>query len=75
MIVERLFYNVRCDCCGDILDKEFWHEDKDTLGVSSEGRWIKVGERHYCQNCYTRDDEDNLVVTRKFSEDEYEHFY
>lgn len=38
----------------------------DTLkkeGIMDECDWIPIGNYHYCQNRWTRDDDDNIVTT------------
>ena len=75
MIVKKEFRNVECDCCGQMLDEETWYEDEEAFGVIlDECNWKTLGGKHYCDNCWTRDDDDNIVTKdgRKFDDDTQE---
>lgn len=72
MIVNREFHNVECDHCGQLLDEETWWDDKDALsGILDECGWKELGGKHYCDNCWERDDDDNIVTKdgRKYDDD------
>lgn len=68
MIYEEIMYGVKCDRCYEI------YENGDGCTVSSdkhdmeeeacENDWQEVDGRHYCPDCYTRDenDEDKIIV-------------
>ena len=71
MIEKKEFYNVRCDCCGQLLDEETWW-DNDILDVMlKEANWRKLGDKHCCDSCWEYDDDDNIVTKdgRKYTED------
>ena len=72
MLVKREFHNIECDCCGQILDEETWWDDKDALsGILDDCGWKALGGKHYCDSCWTRDDDDNIATKdgRKFDDD------
>lgn len=72
MIVTREFHNVECDHCGQLLDEETWWDDKNDLsGILDECGWKELGNKHYCDNCWERDDDDNIVTKdgRKYDDD------
>ena len=75
MIVERVFNNVQCDHCGALLDEETWWDAKEAFpAILDECGWIWCeGDRHYCGECWHRDDDDNIVTDdgRKWSD--YDH--
>lgn len=68
MIYEEIMYGVKCDRCHEI------YENSDGCTVSSdkydmeeeacENDWQEIDGRHYCPDCYTRDenDEDKIIV-------------
>lgn len=68
MIYEEIMYGVKCDRCYEI------YENGDGCTVSSdkhdmeeeacENDWQEIDGRHYCPDCYTRDenDEDKIIV-------------
>jgi len=76
MLVKREFHNIECDCCGQLLDEETWWDDQDALTTTilPECGWIECeGGRHYCDECWTRDDDDNIVTKDGRKWDDYDH--
>ena len=73
MIVGRQFYNIQCDHCGKLLDEETWWGEKDLVEglILDESGWIECDGRHYCDGCWSRDDDDNIVTKdgRKWDDD------
>ena len=74
MIVDRQFHNIKCDHCGALIDEETWWDDKQALTstILNECNWIECeGGRHYCDECWSRDDDDNIVTKdgRKWDDD------
>ena len=64
MIVDRQFHNIKCDACGRLIDDETWWDDKDALTtqILDECNWIECEGRHYCDECWEHDDDDNIVT-------------
>jgi hypothetical protein len=65
MIINRTFYNIKCDHCGALIDEETWWDEKNvfTTDILNDCNWIKCeGDRHYCDNCWEYDDDDNIVT-------------
>ena len=64
MIVDRQFHNIKCDACGRLIDDETWWDDKDALTtqILNECNWIECEGRHYCDECWEYDDDDNIVT-------------
>lgn len=64
MIVDRQFYNIKCDACGRLFDDETWRDDKDALTtqILDKCLWIECEGRHYCMDCYHIDDNDRIVI-------------
>lgn len=76
MIINRTFHNVECDHCGALLDEETWWDDKEALttNILPDCGWIECeGSRHYCEECWTRDDDDNIVTKDGRKWDDYDH--
>ena len=65
MIRKQEFYNIECDHCGAMLGEEICENLLDECG------WQKLGDRHYCDECWEYDDDDNIVTKdgRKWTED------
>ena len=71
-LVKREFHNIECDCCGQLLDEETWWDDQEVLpAILAECGWKQLGGSHYCEKCWYRDDDDNIVTKngRKFDDD------
>ena len=72
MIIDRLFHNIKRDACGRLIDDETWWDDKEALTgtVLDECGWIECEGRHYCDQCWEYDDDDNIVTKdgRKWSD-------
>ena len=76
MLVKRELHNIECDCCGQLLDEETWWDDQDALTTTTlpECGWIECeGGRHYCDECWTHDDDDNIVTKDGRKWDDYDH--
>lgn len=63
MIKKRYFYNVACDCCGELLDPEMWMNDEEVVEMQLPfNNWKTFAGNHYCPNCWTIDDDDSIVT-------------
>ena len=64
MIIEKTFYSVQCDCCGEIAGWRYWPDTEDEVKTraTAEG-FTFLGGQHYCPACW-RMDEFNRIVTR-----------
>ena len=76
MIIDRTFHNIQCDHCGALIDEETWWDDMEVLTstILDGCGWIECeGGRHYCDECWTRDDDDNIVTKdgRKWDDDKH----
>lgn len=72
MIRKKEFYNIECDHCGAMLDEETWLDDRESAeSLIDECNWKKLGDRHYCEDCWERDDDDNIVTKdgRRWTDD------
>jgi hypothetical protein len=69
MIKEVKMYTVICNNCGSDVceDAEYscWNEISFAENIAMEDDWIKEGDKHYCPDCFTYDDDDNLVIKEK----------
>ena len=75
MIVDRQFHNIKCDACGRLIDDEMWWDDKDALTtqILNECNWIECEGRHYCDECWEHDDDDNIVTKDGRKWTDYDH--
>ena len=72
MIRKQEFFNIECDHCGAMLDEETWWDGEEICeNLLDECGWQKLGDRHYCEHCWTRDDDDNIETAdgRKWTDD------
>lgn len=66
MVKEVKMYTVICDCCGADVneDEEFscWSDAGSAKDVAMDSDWLTEGDKQYCPDCYSYDDDDNLVI-------------
>ena len=64
MILKKEFYNIKCDCCGQILDDEnYWDEMEGIESMLETCCWKTMEDgKHYCPDCIHYDDNDMLVT-------------
>ena len=62
-------YIIVCDCCGEHFhdgnDHCCYIDDTDGSIIESEAEsseWLTIGDKHYCPNCYSINDDDNYVT-------------
>ena len=64
MIIEKTFYSVRCDCCGEIAGWRYWPDTEDEVKKrANEAGFAFLGGKHYCPGCW-HVDEFNRIVTK-----------
>jgi len=68
MIQTMEMFTIKCDNCGKLFEDEHmgycaWGAESDAWEIASESGWITEDfDTHYCPNCYSYDDNDNLVL-------------
>ena len=66
MLKEVKMYTVVCDNCGKDVNKDAeysaWNDKNYAGEVAMESDWIKENDKHYCPDCFTYDDDDNLLI-------------
>jgi hypothetical protein len=66
MIKEVVMFTVICDNCGrdSNAGQEFscWGEREHAEDLALDSFFIKEGENHYCPDCFSYDEEDNLIL-------------
>jgi hypothetical protein len=66
MIKEVKMYTVTCDICGKeaFAEGEYscWNEPVFAEEMAEEDGWYCKDNVHYCPDCYTIDDDDNLII-------------
>ena len=67
MIITGTLYNIKCDCCGRVINDE-WLPDVKAAELELEETGVKLGGRHYCFDCYDYNDNMDIVTKdgRKF---------
>ena len=67
-----------CDGCGDTFETGegyvCYADDPDgslLWSDASASDWLQIGDRHYCPDCWERDDDDNILTKdgHKFNDD------
>lgn len=66
MITEKIYYGVKCDACGKELEDGdgclHYNEEDYMESIALDSEWIKVRDKHYCENCYKYGDNDELIL-------------
>ena len=74
MKISEIVYNVKCDACGYILDDENLYPDEELPTIMEEDGWKHLGDKDYCMDCWTWDDDNNIITKdgKKFDGETYE---
>ena len=66
MLKEVKMYTVVCDNCGKDVNKDAEYsalnDKRHAEEVAMESDWIKENDKNYCPDCFTYDDDDNLLI-------------
>jgi len=66
MVKEVKMYTIICDNCGKDVNEGGEYScfnDKEYVNdIAMESDWIKEDDKHYCTDCFTYDDDDNIVI-------------
>jgi len=66
MLQKVEMYTVVCDNCQKDIGTEdeysCWNDDSYAETNAMESDWQKEEKKHYCPECYSYDDNDNLVL-------------
>jgi hypothetical protein len=66
MIVEVTMYSVVCDICKKdaLKDQEIcaWNDKSMASEIAGNMDWFRDGDKHYCTDCHSFDDDDNLIL-------------
>lgn len=70
MIVDAIFYGIKCDRCGSIHEGgegyTYMMDKSSILEDALENEWVENNGKHYCPNCYIpSEDEDSEEITIK----------
>jgi hypothetical protein len=70
MVKEVKMYTIVCDNCGADVNGDSgyscWDSVRAIEDIRKEASWEKVGDKHYCNDCFEYDDDDNLVILEPF---------
>ena len=67
MAIKKVeMFTVVCDNCGADVNEgqeySCYSDEGYAKEVAMEANWIKENDKHYCEDCWEYDDEDNLVI-------------
>lgn len=69
MIVEKEFYAVKCNCCGELYeDSEGTYYDDESLveDYAIDNDWIEHEGGHVCPDCYEIGGDDQIELLKPF---------
>jgi len=65
-VIEVKMFTVICDNCKKSADEgsEFagWNDEDFAKDVATDSGYATEGDLHYCSNCCSYDDDDNLII-------------
>lgn len=70
MIQKVEMFTVKCDNCGKLFEDEYqgfcaWNCENGAWDNASDWDWHKEDlDTHYCPDCYSFDDEGNLIIKK-----------
>jgi hypothetical protein len=67
--IKQTFTGIICDNCkAQFRETEdhafFFDEDNANEEVTSE-EWIVEKQKHYCEKCHSRDENDNIIINQE----------
>lgn len=66
MIIEETFFAIECDVCKEQAENyeghSFWADKNTTEDNANDSGWHIDGDKHYCPECHSFDDDDNLII-------------
>ena len=69
MLKEVKMFTIVCDSCGcdvnEPSDYSCWNDENCVEEIRLEASWEKVDDKHYYNNCYEYDDNDELIIKSK----------
>lgn len=69
MVKEVKMFTVICDNCGvdvnDGAEYSCWNDEGYAEEIAEASGWITIEDKHYCPECFTFDDDDNLVTIER----------
>lgn len=70
MIVEEIFYGIKCNRCLELHEDgehSFWNDHGNAIESAMESDWINEKGKDYCPNCHEINDEtDELIIFEDF---------
>lgn len=62
------FFAVKCDNCGTVHEDfngiSYWSDKEYALTNVEDADWLQNFKNHYCPDCYSFDDDDNLLINK-----------
>ena len=66
MIQTVEMFTVVCDNCGkdanENSDYSCWNDTETALDQAMESDWHEKDMKHYCPNCYSMNDDDEIII-------------
>jgi len=67
MIITDVFFAIKCDRCEKVHDEIWANEEDNAVETAKENDWLcTVPGKHYCPNCYTVNDLDEIKINPPF---------
>jgi phage FluMu protein Com len=70
MIITEIFYGIRCNRCGELLEDgecSFWSDEGSAIENATESSWVEIKGKHYCPDCHIMNEEtDEIIVFEEY---------
>lgn len=64
MIKKVIKFTVACDRCKKEINEDYYDSDNaEEHAIIND--WLVIDKKHYCPDCYERDDNDDIVILSK----------
>ena len=69
MSVKKIeMFTIICDGCGKDVNSDTawscWSDVENNEEIRQEEGWEKIGDKHYCTDCFEIDDNDEIVLLK-----------
>jgi hypothetical protein len=72
-VLKMDYYTIECDNCKKVYIDDHngysaWADESDAFENASNDNWIEEEGNHYCNECWSYDDEDNLIIKKPIAQ-------
>lgn len=60
MIIQEIFFAVKCNRCGTICNNgeySYWQDKDSCIENARDSKWLFINQKHYCSNCHDNEND------------------